>query len=330
MIDCVGLFTTDAQSHMSWFQPLSLEPLYKFELFGLMTSLALYNGLTLPVNFPLALYRKLLNLPVTKLEHIKDGWPSLAQGLRHLLDWTDGNVEDVFVRSYSFSVEAYGKTIAVDMDRIQSDGDWPSVQGNKYEPRNTNPQTVAASDSSSLKSESRSSSDSSSCGSASEGSRASREFNASQPCMVTNENRESYVDDFIFWLTDRSVRLQYEAFVRGFRVCVDPKAISIFTPETLKSLVEGIQEIDLQGLRRAASYEGGYYPGHRVIREFWGVVRGFSTDKVRQLLEFVTASDRIPIQGISSVDFIVQRNGDGDEVGLFHPTLFPDTSSTLD
>ncbi len=327
MADCVGLFTTDAQSHISWFQPLSLEPLYKFELFGLMTSLAIYNGLTLPVNFPLALYRKLLNLPVTKLEHIKDGWPSLAQGLRHLLDWTDGNVEDVFVRSYIFSIEAYGKTITVDMDRIQCDGDWPSVQGNNCEPKNTNPQADAASDSMSLKSESLSSSDSSS---ASEGLRASRDFNASKPCMVTNENRERYVDDFIFWLTDKSVRLQYEAFVRGFRVCVDPKAISIFKPETLKSLVEGIQEIDLHGLRRAASYEGGYYPGHRVIQDFWEVLRGFSTEKLRQLLEFVTASDRIPIQGISSVDFIVQRNGDGDEVGLFHPTFFPDTSSTFD
>lgn len=55
-----GLFATDAQTRMSWFQPGSLEPPYKFEMLGLLTSLAVYNGLTLPFSFPLALYRKLL------------------------------------------------------------------------------------------------------------------------------------------------------------------------------------------------------------------------------------------------------------------------------
>lgn len=44
-------------------------------------------------------------------------------------------------------------------------------------------------------------------------------------------------------------------------------------------------------------------------------MRGYSPEKRRQLLEFVTASDRIPSNGIGSVVFVVQRSGgDSDRV----------------
>ena len=92
---------------MAWFLPGSPEPLWKFELIGMIVSLAVYNGLTLPVTFPKALYRKLLGEEVTELHHIADGWPDLANGLTTLLEWDekDGLVEDIFARTYEFSVE---------------------------------------------------------------------------------------------------------------------------------------------------------------------------------------------------------------------------------
>ena len=42
---------------------------------------------------------------------------------------------------------------------------------------------------------------------------------------VTNETREQYVKDYVFWLTDKSIRPQYEAFHRGFLTCLDPTAL---------------------------------------------------------------------------------------------------------
>jgi len=45
------------------------------------------------------------------------------------------------------------------------------------------------------------------------------------------------------------------------------------------------------------------------------IVRGFSAERRRQLLEFVTASGRVPVNGISSIMFVIQRNGpDSDRV----------------
>ena len=351
-VTCAGLFTTDTRTRMSWFQPCSLEPLYKFELLGLLTSLAIYNGLTLPITFPLALYRKLLGIPVTGLEHIRDGWPELAKGLTDLLTWADGTVEDVFMRSYVFSAEALGSTLIVDMERIGPNDIWPATKADKGKGKGksasfgtdqkTTRDSLATKESHGSPQSSAEDSDgwinlaspaisvddlrglkdAPASGEAAQILRSRTNSVASQAGMVTNENREQYVKDYIFWLTDKSIRPQYEAFARGFFVCLDRKALSIFTPNALQSVVEGIQEIDIDALEQTARYENGYHVDHRIIKDFWHVVRQFSPEKVRQLLEFVTASDRIPVNGIRSILFVIQRNGTSDEVShllIFKP-----------
>lgn len=326
-----GLFTTDPKTRISWFQPCSLEPLYRFELLGLLTSLAIYNGLTLPVNFPIALYRKLLGLKVKKLDHIRVGWEDLAKGLDDLLAWDDGDVGDIFMRTYEFSFEAFGNIVAVNMESVGRDDEWPEDPITELE-RN-DPSNHVASASSSRR-----------------GSEASKrvsmlidDSNATLPeprngrsgilksteskskktpvadpeeeaSLVTNDNREKFVKDYIFWLTDKSIRPQYEAFARGFYTCLDRTALSIFTPEALKAVVEGIQEFDISELENHARYDGGFEPTQRVIKDFWDVVREFPHEKKAQLLEFVTASDRVPVNGIGSILFVIQKNGVGDDV----------------
>lgn len=390
------MFTTDAETQMSWFHPLSLEPLFKFELLGLIASLAVYNGLTLPVTFPLALYRKLLNLPVTWLEHIQDGWPSVAKGLQKLLDWADGDVEEVFDLSYDFKFEDFGMAGHVDLNTIKYERIWPSCPPSRkltgyptdwsincrssdsepcsssvtFDPLADGDQADVANDSTSSESESGRSStyfDSLTDGNQIDGANGSassesepgrlstcydssadmRSWNglpeiwdlsssgppnramktpmnslASEACMVTNQNRDCYVADYVFWLTERSVWAQYAAFARGFNVCVNTREMAIFTPEDLKMIVEGIQEIDVGALQRATKYDGIYDKCHRVIIDFWHVVHELPPASLKQLLEFVTASDRVPVNGIASIKFYVQRSGDDDHVSLDLPWYF--------
>jgi hypothetical protein len=42
-----------------WFNPNSLEPNINFELIGMILGLAIYNNITLDINFPMGLYKKL-------------------------------------------------------------------------------------------------------------------------------------------------------------------------------------------------------------------------------------------------------------------------------
>jgi hypothetical protein len=253
---------------MTWFQPGSPEPLWKFELIGMIMSLAVYNGLTLPVTFPKALYRKLLDEDVTELHHIADGWPDLANGLTILLEWDekDGAVEDIFSRTYEFSVEQFGKPVSRQMGTATH---WPQFS----DPNDASNPTDAP--------------------------------------MVTNENRNSYVSDYIKWLADISIRPQFQAFKSGFFSCIDRRSISLFDPSTLQSIVEGIQEIDIPELRRTTRYIG-WDGSHRTVRDFWSIVKKYDLEEKKKLLEFVTASDRIPVGGMRNLQFTLQRNGVDD------------------
>jgi hypothetical protein len=322
-----GMFTVDTRHRISWFQPCSLEPLYKFELIGLLMSIAIFNGLTLPVNLPIAFYRKLLGLKVKNLDHIRDGWPELSQGLDMLLTWKDGDVGDIFTRTYEFSFEAFGSIETVDMHKVGRDAAWPltskfpapcPIAGSSAwmkVPSYCDP--AAVSPPSSMAAEP-TDADSSHLGSAETTESASRSLSMTPPveeaALVTNQNRHQFVKDYIFWLTDKSIRPQFEAFQRGFNTCLDRSALSIFSPEALKTVVEGIQTIDVDELENHTRYEGGFGPSHRVIRDFWSVVQGYPNEKRAQLLEFVTASDRVPVNGISSIMFVIQKNGVGDLV----------------
>ena len=79
-------------------------------------------------------------------------------------------------------------------------------------------------------------------------------------------------------------------------------------------MVEGLQEIDMDALQKSARYENGYSPGHPVIKAFWDVVRHYSTLGKRRLLEFVTASERVPVGGTGHLVFVIQRNGSDSDV----------------
>lgn len=333
-----GMFTVDGRTGMSWFQPCSMEPLFKYELLGLLLSLAVYNGLTVPVNFPIALYRKLLGLKVKTTEHISVGWPDLAKGLGGLLSWSDGDVADVFLRTYEFSFEVFGEVVAVDMERTSRNDPWPALEKTISWERAKRRLSEISAKGKGREDDSydRSTSmlqqgpdehpsprrDSGHLYGILKGS-TSRQHKTCLPSshqeakLVANANRDQFVKDYIFWLTDKSIRPQYEAFARGFYMCLDRTALSLFTPEALKSVVEGIQEIDVGELQRHARYEGGFDPSHRVIQDFWHVVKRYSQEKRSQLLEFVTACDRVPVSGISSIMFVIQRNGTGDTVCSF-------------
>lgn len=486
-----GMFTTDERSRMSWFSICPVEPIHKFELLGLLVGLAVYNGVTLPVTFPRTLYQKLLGMEPEGLEDIKDGWGELASGLKELLEWRQGDVGDVFLRTYDFSYEFFGKVKHINMLKAEADGlefleeviekPPPSKKDKKKkEEKKPEPETVVEGlldlgnwlpvpderdpwssglnevlgvldraespqpprergyevtfrewsgeergpwedvdeearresvgvpetrdekedEKEKEEKEKEEEKDESEGGEREEESEdevevgngggnamehdggvrlfedppalerdeeaqeskaksqvgdglveeaGEKEPESSQHIetaevntpsigegserpenptiqtepvleggaeLVTNENREQYVRDYISWLTDKSVRRQYRAFEKGFLTVLDKKALGLFTPSSLQSLVEGIQEIDIEGLEKTARYDDGYGPEHKTIRDFWSVVKAFPPERKRQLLEFVTASDRVPVNGIGSIMFVIQRNGPDSDVSF--------------
>ncbi|ETI27972.1 hypothetical protein G647_00421 [Cladophialophora carrionii CBS 160.54] len=327
-----GMFTVDNITRMAWFQPGSLEPLYRFEALGILMSLAIYNGITIPITMPLAFYRKLLGLKVKKLEHVADGWPELVRGLRTMLEWSHGDVGDVIARTYEFSYEFCGSSVTVDMQKFGRDDPWPPTtprtskwgkaksKSTSFEipldsaltpPSHTSPNLSPTIPTAPILSRTSSIELKGISTPQSIDSDVLETPQVEEAALVTNANRAQYVKDYILWLTHKSVEPQYEAFARGFYTCLDRTALSIFTPEALKVLIEGYADIDIDELEHTATYDD-YTATDPTILDFWSVVRSMSPEQHKQLLEFVTASDRVPVNGMKSVTFIVQKNGEED------------------
>ena len=312
----IGAFITDSQSQMSWFHPCSLEPEYKFELLGLLTSLAIYNGLTLPFNFPRALYLKLLDMPVTSLHDIEDGWPELAKGLKILRDWDGDDVEDAFSRPYVFSVESFGTVKDWNMDELGKHmlvlkyGIERQLQIEEHKKRVLRELPTLAIEQE-LIARTRDMITPERDTYLNKIIRENQDI-PREPVMVTNANRNRYIRDYIYYLVHNTVREPFAAFRRGFYTCLNPKSLTLFTADQLKALVEGLPDIDVNDLQDVTRYEGGYEELHPTIFMFWSVVHSWPQTKVRQLLEFVTANDRLPVGGMERLTFVIQKNGVGD------------------
>lgn len=69
-----------------------------------------------------------------------------------------------------------------------------------------------------------------------------------------------------------------------------------------------MKDYDFKELERVTNYED-YTSDSPVIKNFWAVVHSMTTEQQRQLLQFATGSDRIPVGGMSKMKFTIARQG---------------------
>ncbi|KTW26061.1 uncharacterized protein T551_03633 [Pneumocystis jirovecii RU7] len=101
-----GMFVWNEETNYCWFNPASFESSDQYFLVGVVLGLAIYNSTILDIHFPLACYKKLLDIPCG-LDDLKVFRPSLVKGFQHLLTF-EGNVEDTFCRDFVGEYEAFG------------------------------------------------------------------------------------------------------------------------------------------------------------------------------------------------------------------------------
>lgn len=137
---------------------------------------------------------------------------------------------------------------------------------------------------------------------------------------VTNDNRKEFVARYADFLLNASVRKQFEAFKKGFVIVTSDSILkNLFRADELELLVCGSQVFDINELQNATEYDGGYTKDSPVIRYFWEVVHDMSHDELKQLLNFTTGSDRVPIGGLAKLKLIIAKNGeDSDRLPTAH------------
>ncbi|KAG8454208.1 hypothetical protein GDO86_000737 [Hymenochirus boettgeri] len=247
-----GMFTVYQDSSLLWFSDICFVEHNWFHLIGVMCGLAIYNFTVVDLHFPLALYKKLLNVQPT-LEDLKELSPTEGRSLQQLLDYPGDDVEDLFCLNFTICKESYGlaehKPLVPGGDQI----------------------------------------------------------------TVKKENKQQFVDAYVNYVFNDSVKEWYEAFSTGFLKVCGGKILELFQPTELKSMVVGSSNYNWQELEENAVYKGDYTDEHPTVRIFWETFHEFPLEKKKNFLLFLTGSDRIPIYGMSSLRIIIQSISSGED-----------------
>ncbi|KAJ3197405.1 Ubiquitin-protein ligase E3A [Irineochytrium annulatum] len=127
--------------------------------------------------------------------------------------------------------------------------------------------------------------------------------------VVTSANREEFVQLYVDFIWNQSVKAAFAAFLGGFEAVVERGAILLFRPEELQELVIGSQILDFHELEKVTQYDGGFEATSSSIVHFWEIVHRLSNDDKKKLLFFTTGSDRVPAGGLTKLQFMITRNG---------------------
>lgn len=118
---------------------------------------------------------------------------------------------------------------------------------------------------------------------------------------VTNANKREYINLVIKWRFVSRVEDQMKKFMEGFSELIPHNLIQIFDERELELLMCGLGEIDINDWRKHTNYRGEYSDKHHVIVWFWKALSSFDLETRARLLQFVTGTSRVPMNGFAEL-----------------------------
>jgi E3 ubiquitin-protein ligase HUWE1 len=137
---------------------------------------------------------------------------------------------------------------------------------------------------------------------------------------VTEENKLEFVRLSIQFRLSVSIQKQIMEFLAGFRELIPAELVAPFNENELELLISGLPEIDVEDLRANTEYHG-YDTDSPQIAWFWRVVNEMTQEEKAELLQFVTGTGKVPLDGFGSL------HGIGGGVSRFSIHRSPRTDS---
>ena len=117
---------------------------------------------------------------------------------------------------------------------------------------------------------------------------------------VTEANKREYVKLVTEGKLTKAIKPQIDAFLKGFHEVIPEVLISIFNEQELELLISGMPDIDVDDWRNNTEYSG-YTVSSPSIHWFWRAVRSFDQEYRAKLLQFVTGTSKVPLDGFASL-----------------------------
>ncbi|KAH6656670.1 hypothetical protein BKA67DRAFT_511823 [Truncatella angustata] len=118
---------------------------------------------------------------------------------------------------------------------------------------------------------------------------------------VTEDNKQDYVRLVVEHKLLSSVKEQMEHFLKGFHEIIPAELVSIFTEQELELLISGLPDIDVDDWKSNTEYQN-YTPSSQQIQWFWRAIRSFDKEELAKLLQFVTGTSKVPLNGFKELE----------------------------
>ncbi|KAF2866207.1 hypothetical protein BDV95DRAFT_215567 [Massariosphaeria phaeospora] len=118
---------------------------------------------------------------------------------------------------------------------------------------------------------------------------------------VTEDNKHDYVRLVTEHRLTNAVEEQLEHFLKGFHDIVPAELISIFSEQELELLISGLPDINVDDWKNNTEYHN-YTAASPQIQWFWRAVRSFEKEEQAKLLQFVTGTSKVPLNGFKELE----------------------------
>jgi E3 ubiquitin-protein ligase HUWE1 len=153
---------------------------------------------------------------------------------------------------------------------------------------------------------------------------------------VTEDNKHDYVRLVVEHRLLSSVQEQMEHFLKGFHDIIPAELIAIFNEQELELLISGLPDIDVDDWKANTEYHN-YNAASQQIQWFWRAVRSFDKEERAKLLQFVTGTSKVPLNGFKELEgmngisrFNIHRDyGDNQRLPSSHTCFNRESHSPL-
>ncbi|POY70622.1 hypothetical protein BMF94_6400 [Rhodotorula taiwanensis] len=139
---------------------------------------------------------------------------------------------------------------------------------------------------------------------------------------VTESNKLEYIRLLCEHRLRGRVEKQVEALKRGLGEIVPLKELRVFDEKELELLIGGVETIDVDDWERHTDYRG-FTSADPVVQWFWETVKAWPVETKSRLLQFVTGSSRLPVNGFRDLQgsdgprrFTIEKAAGGERGAL--------------
>jgi len=118
--------------------------------------------------------------------------------------------------------------------------------------------------------------------------------------QVTEQNKKEYVKLYVTYRFMHGIEQQFLALQKGFNELIPQSLLKAFDERELELVIGGLGTIDLQDWKTNTRLKHCTVETPQVVW-FWNIVGSYSEEMRARLLQFVTGSSRVPLQGFKAL-----------------------------